>query len=77
MRMNELVNTRFCSTLAKPSQEVTNEEMKNAYEHFVEKVKAVSNFEDNITVMRTLSITRIELVFLLKQNQCEQGKKCA
>lgn len=77
MRMNELVNMRFFSLVTEGSQEITNEEMKNAYEHFVEKVKAVSGFEDNITVMRTLSITRIELVFLLKQNQYEQGKKCA
>jgi len=74
--MNELVNTRLFSLLVEPSQEVTNDEMQNAYGHFVEQTKAVSDSNDNATVMRTLNITRIELSSLESVLRYEQGEKC-
>jgi hypothetical protein len=64
MRMDELVNTRLFGLLAESSQKVTNEEMQNAYGEFMEKVKAVGSSNDNATTLRTLNITRIELVAL-------------
>lgn len=75
--MNELVNTRFFGLLAEPSQEVTNEEMQNAYGQFVEQVKAVGSSNDNATAMRTLNVTRIEVTHLQTVFQYEQGKKCS
>ena len=35
--MNELLSMRFLRLLSEPSQEVTNEEMRNAYGEFVEQ----------------------------------------
>jgi hypothetical protein len=75
MRMNNLVNTRLFSLLAESSQEVANEEMQNAYGHFVEQTKAVGSF-DNATDLRVLNITRIELAALEPFHRYEQGKKC-
>lgn len=76
--MNELLKMKLFSLLAKDSQEVSNDEMKNAYGNFTEQVKIVNQPENNyLIVFRILSITRIELVFLSKQTQYEQGGKCA
>jgi hypothetical protein len=74
--MNDLLNTRLFSLLAEPSQEVANEEMQNAYGHFVEQVKAVGSCDDNATAFRTLNITRIELSTLGTAYRYEQGEKC-
>lgn len=73
--MNDLLNTRFISLLAEPSQKVTNEEMSNAYGKFTEQVKTVG-CSDNATVLRTLNVTRIELAVLETYHQYEQGEKC-
>jgi hypothetical protein len=75
MRMNELVNTRLFSLLAESSQEVTNEEMQNAYGQFMAHLKTVSDSEDNATVLRTLNVTRIEMVHLVPVFRYEQGEK--
>lgn len=75
--MKKLMNTKLFSLLAKNSQEVSNDEIKNAYEHFAEQVNIVNQCDNNyVTIFQILSVTRIELVFLSKQLQCEQGKKC-
>lgn len=78
MPMNELLKTKLFSLLAKDSQqEVSNDEMKNAYGNFAEQVKIVNQPENNyLIIFRILSITRIELLFLSTQIQYEQGKKC-
>ena len=74
--MNELVNMRLFSLLAESSQEVTNEEMQNAYGHFVEQVKAIGSSNNNATAMRTLNVTRIEVAHLQTVFRHEQGEKC-
>jgi hypothetical protein len=73
--MNDLLKTRLFGLLFEPSQEVTNEEMSNAYGKFMEKVKAVGS-SDNATAMRTLNVTRIELAALEPFHRYEQGEKC-
>ena len=73
--MNELVNTRFFGLLSEPSQEATNEEMQNAYGHFVKQVEAVCSSAGNATVMRTLNFTRIEVAYLQTVFRYEQGEK--
>jgi hypothetical protein len=72
--MNDLLNTRLFSLLSEPSQEVTNEEMQNAYGDFVEHVKAVSDSGNNTTALRTLNVTRIELAALEPFHRYEQGE---
>jgi len=75
--MNELFKERLISLLSESSQQVTNEEMTNAYGCFMEKVRAVSQSEQNYSeVFRMLNNTRIELVFIESLNRYEQGKKC-
>ena len=74
--MNKLLNTRFFGLFAEPSQEVTNEEMQNAYGEFMGHIKTVGSCNDNATVLRTLNITRIELAALEPFHRYEQGEKC-
>jgi len=75
--MNDLLETRMFSLLSEPSQEVTNQEMENAYGCFTEHMKTISQSEtDYSEVYRTLNDTRIELVFLQSLYWYEQGKKC-
>jgi hypothetical protein len=76
MRMNELVNTRLFGLLSEPSQEVTNEQMSNAYGEFMAHLKMVGSCSDNATVLRTLNITRIEIAHLQTIFRYEQGGKC-
>jgi len=77
MLMNELFKTRLFSLLSEPSQEVTNVQIINAYDCFMEKVKMVSQSENNHSeIFRTLNITRIELVFIELLYRYEQGEKC-
>jgi hypothetical protein len=75
MRMNDLLNTRFFSLLAEPSQEVTNEEMQNAYAQFTAHMEAVSNSDDYTSIFRTLNLTRIEVAHLQTVFRYEQGGK--
>lgn len=76
--MNDLLKTRLFGLLSESSQnEVTNEEMHNAYGCFMEQVKTVSEIRNNfLEVFRMLNNTRIELVFIESLNRYEQGKKC-
>lgn len=41
--MDELLQGRLFSLLAEPSQEVTNEEMQDAYDDFFGKIEVVLN----------------------------------
>lgn len=76
MLMNDLLHTRFFSLLAESSQ-VTNEQIQNAYECFMEQLKAVSQSEQNYSeIFRMLNTTRVELAFLKLLCRHEQGKKC-
>lgn len=59
--MWNLSKTRLSSLLAETSQ-VTNEEMQNAYECFMEQLETVSQSENNSEVFRMLNNIRIELV---------------
>jgi len=75
--MNEIVNAELFGLLSEPSQESTNKEMKNAYGHFTEQMKTVSQSENTYPeIYRTLNNTRIELVFLQTLYRYEQEKKC-
>jgi len=74
--MNELLRTRLFSILSEPSQ-VTNEEMQNAYECFMEQLRTVSQSEQNYSkLFRMLNNTRIELVFIESLYRYGQGEKC-
>lgn len=75
--MNDLLKSELFKRLSDSSQEVSNDEMENAYEDFVEKVKILNQSENNYTVIiRTLNLTRIELTALQTVFLYEQGKKC-
>lgn len=75
--MNELLNMRMLRLLSKPSQEVTNEEMQNAYDEFGEHIRTVSNEKDYSTTYRILVATRIEIASLEITSLYGQGEKCA
>nr|WP_234998044.1 hypothetical protein [Parabacteroides sp. Marseille-P3160] len=73
--MNDLFKTEFFD-LMNENSEITNEQMQHVYEKFITHIDSISNVGNNLTsIIRKLNIARIELVFLLKQNQYEQGKK--
>jgi hypothetical protein len=75
--MNELLKERLFSLLSEPSQESTNEEMKNAYGDFVTQTKNLSQSEtDYSEVFRTLNHTRIEFDLLGLSPLYGQGGKC-
>ena len=76
MLMNDLLQTRLFRLLSGTSQEVTNEEMQNAYGEFVEKIRTVSNENDYSTTYRILVATRIEIASL-EAPLYGQGEKCA
>lgn len=75
--MNDLLQTRLFRLLSGTSQEVTNEEMQNAYGEFVEKIRTVSNENDYSTTYRILVATRIEIASLEIAPLYGQGEKCA
>ena len=62
--MNDLVKTEFFILMNENSQEITNEEMQNAYGEFVEQIRTVSNGNDYSTTYRILVATRIEIASL-------------
>ncbi|WP_342772996.1 hypothetical protein [Dysgonomonas capnocytophagoides] len=75
--MNDLLKTSLFSLLSESSQKDTTNEMRQAYETFVEKVETLNQPEtDYSKVFRSLNLTRIELVSLSKQIRYEQGEKC-
>ena len=75
--MNELLSMRFLRLLSEPSQEVTDEEMRNAYGEFVEQIRVVSDRSDYSTIYRILVATRIEIASLRTTPLYGQGEKCA
>lgn len=77
MPMNDLLNMRLFGLLTEPSQEVTNEEMQEAYGEFIEQIRTVSNGNDNSTTYRILVATRIEIASLEIAPLYGQGEKCA
>lgn len=78
MLMNDSLQTELFSLLSKNSKEVSNDEMKNAYETLVEDVKTLNQSETDFQMLfRILNITRIEFKTLQLQILCEQGEKCA
>ncbi|KAA6338889.1 hypothetical protein EZS27_013153 [termite gut metagenome] len=76
--MWNILNTRLFSLLTEPSQEITHEEMQNAYGHFVKQVETLSQSEpDYSIILRALNFTRIEFSSLESIFWCGQEKKCA
>ena len=75
--MNKLSQMRTFGLLSETSQEVTNEEMQNAYDEFVEQIRTVSNENDYSTTYRILVATRIEIASLETIPLYGQGGKCA
>ena len=75
--MNDLLQMRFFGLLPEASQEVTNEEMQNAYGKFIEQIRMVSNGNDYSTTYRILVATRIEIASLETAPLYGQGEKCA
>lgn len=73
----EKLNHEFFGLIADNSQEVTTQQMQNAYEMLIAHIDTVSQAENELTViLRKLNITRAELVFLSTQIQHGQGEKC-
>ena len=77
MLMNDLLQMRIFGLLSETSQEVTNEEMQNAYDEFVEQIRTVSNENDYSTTYRILTATRIEIASLETRPLYGMGGKCA
>ena len=77
MLMNDLLQMRMFGLLSETSQEVSNEEMQNAYGEFVEQIRIVGDGSDYSTVYRILVATRIEIASLETVPLYGQGEKCA
>lgn len=75
--MNELLIMKIFRLLSEISQEVTNEEMQDAYGEFIEQIRTVSNGNDYSTTYRILVATRIEIASLETTPLYGQGEKCA
>ena len=74
--MNDLLQTRIFGLLNETSQEISNEEMQNAYGEFIQ-VRTMSNENDYSTIYRILVATRIEIASLETAPLYGQGGKCA
>ena len=77
MLMNDLLQMRIFGLLSETSQEVSNEEMQNAYGEFVEQIRIVGDGRYYSTVYRILVATRIEIASLETVPLYGQGGKCA
>lgn len=75
--MNDFTKVRIFGLLSESSQEVTNQEMQEAYGEFVEQIRTVSNGNDYSTTYRILAATRIEIALLETIPLYGQGKKYA
>lgn len=72
--MNE--NSLKLFSLLSDASQVTNEEMQNAYEHFMEQITSVSQSEQSYPeIFRILNIARIEFDSLESSPLYELGKK--
>ena len=74
MLMNDLLQMRIFGLLSETSQEVSNEEMQNAYGEFVEQIRIVGMEVIIPTVYRILVATRIEIASLETVPLYGQGK---
>ena len=75
--MKQLLNLELFSLLADSSKEESNDEIRSAYEVFLEHVKILNQSEtDYRTIFRSLNLTRIEFQSLQTQILYEQGEKC-
>lgn len=74
--MNDLLKARIFGLLSETSHEVTNDEIQNAYDKFVEQIRTVSNENDYSTAYRILAATRIEIASLETTPLYGQGEKC-
>lgn len=73
--MNDLLKSELFKRLSDSSQEVSNDEMRSAYETFVKDVKTLNQSETDFQrIFRKLNITRIEFKILQAQNLSEQGE---
>ena len=77
MLMNVLLNMRMFGLFSETSQEVTNNEMQEAYGEFVKQIRTVSNENDYLTAYRILVATRIEIASFETTPLYGQGEKCA
>ena len=75
--MNDLLQTRIFGLLNETSQEISNEEMQNAYGEFIHQVRTMSHENDYSTIYRILVATRIEIASLETAPLYGQGGKCA
>lgn len=75
--MDELLIMKIFRLLSEISQEVTNEEMQDAYGEFVKQIRTVSNGSDYSTTYRILVATRIEIASLETTPLYGQGGKYA
>jgi hypothetical protein len=73
--MKDIFKTEFFVLMNESSQEITNQEMHNAYGKFIAHIDTISQENDFTSIIRKLNITRAELVFLSTQIQHEQGEK--
>jgi hypothetical protein len=75
--MKQLLNLELFSLLSDSSKEESNDEIRSAYEVFLEHVKILNQSEaDYSIVFRSLNLTRIEFQSLQTQILYEQGEKC-
>ena len=65
-----LKSMRLFVLLNEPSQEISVNEMENAYLDFVEQIKLINASKDYSSAFRTLNFVRIEL------SNTNRGKKC-
>lgn len=76
MSMNDFKTLKLSTLLCGASQKTTNEELRNAYEDFLAKVKLFSETESDFSeIYRMLNLTRIEFVYSQSYTQYEQGEK--
>ena len=73
--MNDLLKTKMFRLLSEFLQQVTNQEMQNAYGFFMKELRTVSQSEENNSeTFRMLNTTRVELTFLNSFYRYEQGE---
>ena len=57
MLMNDLIKMRIFELFSEASQEVTNDELQNAYGELLEHIRCVSGGTDYAFIYRTLNAT--------------------
>lgn len=73
MLISELTRTKMFTILSDSSQKVSLDEMKLAYQDFVEKTLFVSTSNKYMDVFRTLNFIHIEITVMKKwEKKCSQ-----